>query len=594
MQGIRNTTERLSLMATKRTIIIVCALLVFSAGGISYHKRESIKTRINTWRANSLLADSIKAGVNDDWKEAERLVTAAWQLRPSEIEILRQRFTVSKKRSSKDMLSLANGVFQHPNATAEDRKNATALFFSIGDRITFNRLLSRLKYSERKQPDILEMESRFLLATGQPAAALEPIRELEGIRAEPTDQFLLAAALARTPSEDHSNQIAAQEVIDQIFQPDKDPLLAIAAFSLLGQIPSDQWQLETFSDATSRLEVIAKTVPVPPQILLIDVERRIESFPEKRDELIEDAVSRFIDESPEILGQWLLYKGQADRVLAEVATEAKAADSSLLFDLRLSALLQKKDWTSAEALLANSSRGANEASYLAYRALIAEQQGKVAEADNLWEESFDIAVGSDGRDRLLSIAQLAGSNNLKIRNRAVTEALKRPAAISPPSTEVSFVLPYLIKEDAFEDMLTVCRNLYRSEPDNPALFNNFAWMELINGSPHGAALIPKLRQIVERFSNKKGYRSTLTLAYLNEGDVEKATGASHALVESEEKLNGDYAVLALLRAKQDDIPGAEAYLKQVDWKDMMTRERLYFRRLLKDEGVYGVPLTLER
>ena len=78
--------------------------------------------------------------------------------------------------------------------------------------------------------------------------------ELEAKARETRRHLAARFGLAGAPSDDN---LESQEIIDQLFQPDKDHRARIELLFLLRQIPTELWQLETFSDAHKRLEGIA-------------------------------------------------------------------------------------------------------------------------------------------------------------------------------------------------------------------------------------------------------------------------------------------------------------------------------------------------
>ena len=263
------------------------------------------------------------------------------------------------------------------------------------------------------------------------------------------------------------------------------------------------------------------------------------------------------------------------------------------FSLRVHGLLQKKEWESAEKLLTSPHPDADKTTTLAFLGMVAAQRGDEESSKQLWEEALTQAKEAPGKNTLLRLARLAGQGNEDIRNQAATEALKRPSAIPTPLPDVTFVLAHLVKSDSFEDLLGVHLNLYRSEPENPILLNNTAWLALVGGIFDKNQMLPKLEKMLEDHPNVPQIRSTLTLAYLTLDEVDKAHASAQALIELEAKKSSELAVLALLLAKQGDKLGAIAYLKEINWREMMTRERLFCRQTLKDEGIRGeIPLTL--
>ncbi|MEM9281589.1 MAG: hypothetical protein AAGA96_07185 [Verrucomicrobiota bacterium] len=580
-------------MTRKKLILIVATLMIAGVSVAGYLKREGIANKVKSWRASSLVADSKKASEEGEWKESTRLLKAAWQLSPGRVDLLRHWFSVGKNAGSSELLAVAQALFQHPEATAEDRQEVMALFLVIGDRLTFARLLAALPEADRDLPEVLDLEARFLLANGQAGNALERLRRLEALKGEIEDRLLLATTLAQTPSEEGQNQIEAQEMIAELFFLGEDPQLALGAYFVLRQMPPESWQLEAFAEASDRLETIAKTTEIPPEIMLLDADRRLLAKPGDREVIFEETVSQLIEAAPAMLGNWLVSQGHPERVLEEIATDEAAEESPDLFVLRGLALIHLGEWESVREMLTTPHPDLPETTVLAYRGITASQLKNETDAEKYWEEALSAAMSDRSRQSLSRLVELASAWNEYIRDRAAAELLKRPTAIATPAAEVPYVLPHLIEADAFEDVLAVSRNLFFGEPENPSLLNNVAWLELVNGSFDRLLFLPRLEAIVQEHPDQASFRSTLVLALLEAGELENAATAALPLESSAKDRSGAWAVLGLLKARQGDKEAALACFEEVDWSEMMTRERLYFRQLLRKEGMGEVaPLML--
>ena len=98
--------------------VIVAMVLLIALSVAGYIKREGIKYHVNSWRASGLLEDSIKSSKEEDWKEAERLAFAAWQLNEGNYETLKQLYLASRAQSSRYILAASRMLFTHPGSQA--------------------------------------------------------------------------------------------------------------------------------------------------------------------------------------------------------------------------------------------------------------------------------------------------------------------------------------------------------------------------------------------------------------------------------------------------------------------------------------------
>ena len=556
-------------------------LVLLLAGTVFYLKREGIVHHVKTWRANSLLEKSREAGAKEDWEKADRLALAAWELHRGDYETLQQLFRMSLARRSPHLLAVAHAMANHPELTPEDRVGILRLYLAIGDHVNLSRQLKAVPKEQAESPEILEIIARFLLARNDPAKALGVLDRLRSMRAEPRDSLLAADALSRSDSDDGNARIEAQRIIDELFRPENPPDIALGAFALLGQIPPDQRDLTRFGDASERLDAIGKSHFVPPPLWLLETELEILSHPDRREELVARAVERWKTEAPQELGEWLLAMGETDVVLRIFSEENSPGHFQLLVRCRC----MRNEWEEAAEMLSDPPPGMNSAVLHGLKAIVAEKRGNKSDAGAQWERALRQAELENGRGTLLRLAKLAASaGNAGIRNRAMTEALRRPTAIALPASDVDFVFSHLIDRDEGEALLKVTLGLLASEPDNPIVLNNVAWLGIL--CDHSTRV--STDQLKERFPSAAGFRTTWALSLLEAGQVEEALAALApvAATRNEEgtaKMAGtDLALLALAWFRNGEEDRAASVLPEVNWEEMLTVERDFFKEALKD------------
>tara|TARA_R110000850_G_scaffold8214_3_gene30568 strand:+ start:524 stop:2278 length:1755 start_codon:yes stop_codon:yes gene_type:complete len=560
------------------------ALLLIGLGTAAFIKREGIKYHLSAWRAGTLLEDSKEAAAENDWKEAQRLALAAWQLNEGGYETLKQLNEASKQEQSRYLLTTSRLLFEHPESTPEDRISVLGLFLDIGDSTTFKALFSQLSNQEQVTPDAMELGVRFLLARNDTARALTLVNELIQLRGTPKDRLLSAHILSRMGASNPAAGRNAQILIEELFQGDSE--IALPAFSLLRKIPQEQWQLERFSNATERLGRIEEDAEVPTQFWLLAFEIEMAAAPEDRAIILDQATADWKDTDPVPFYSWLLSLGEAERVLTTI-DKSRATGTEEFFRVLLQANIAMKDWPEVNSLLSKPPSSMPPYLVLGLQAATLSQQNKKAASQTLWSRALSQAELATGQSSLLKLAKLAArAGNENIRNRAVTEALKRPSAVNLPVSEVGFLFSDLASNDAAEDLLAVSRNLLNSDPENPVLINNVAWLEIISGRGH-PEITTVMKSMVERFPEMPSLRSTLALSHLTEGNSAEAVKVLGPIISEVNQGiasgSSDQAVVSLALAQDGDTLRAKTLFEGIDWKQMMEIEANYFRKAIASE-----------
>ncbi len=564
--------------------VIAAVVLLIALGVAGFIKREGIRYYVNSWRASGLLEDSIKSSEEGDWKEAERLAFAAWQLNEGNYETLKQLYKASLEQRSRYILASSKMLFTHPEAKPEDRIDVLQLYLNLGDLVTFKALFGELRNEEQMSPDAMALGVRFLQARNDLPRALTLVDELLKARGDPADKLLAAEILSKIDDASGKAQANAQRFIDELFRVETEPEIALAAYELLRRIPTDSWHLERFADAENRLQAISANHEVQPSTFLLAKEFEVHQFPENRERILERTTAEWIEKNPSALCEWLLRLGESERILNLIEDNA-TRESSSLFRLVTLAAITEKQWERAEKLLRNPHPQMRPSIVLGLQAAIAEQQGQTARSRSLWQQALGQAELAPGQTALLEVAKLASrSGNAEVRNRAVTEALKRPSAISLPASDVAFLFEVLAEKDEADDLLTVSRNLLASDPENPVLINNVVWLELIM-EVERKDYSELLRSLVERFPDIPPLRSTLALSLMTNGKSEEALAMmaptfGSATAKRKNSSATDNAVAALAFARTGDLEQARPIYDQIQWSGMMEIEQAFFKKAL--------------
>ena len=561
--------------------------LAFSAA--SFSKRDAISWYLGVWRAESLISKSEWAAELGDWKKATQTAVAAWQLHPGEITILRRMYEAFSGARSAEALAVGRSLFEHPQATSEDRLSVISLFLGTGDLVTVSSLFSKLRPAEREKPEALELGARFFLARNHPQGALPLIDRLRMKREEPRDLLLAAKTLSLTPSEGDLAIAESQRIIGELFRNTTDDSLAVEGFLLLSTISSAHWQGDLFEDARSRLSSLEERgTTVPARAWLLADEIEMKNHPERRQEILQAAMDRWFGLEPRLLGQWLVGQGEAKRFLDQVPRSV-ALERPEMVPVVTQALILENRWERALSLLERAPEGTDPVVLLSLKAMIQTQTGHVAEAKQNWIRSYRQAEMTTGRQALLRCAQLASlGNQTDLRDKALAEAISRPSSLSIAATDVAFLFPSLASQNRSDDLLQVSLGLLDSEPENPQILNNAVWLQLMKGRADEDK-VKKLAENAKRFPAVNALQSTLALAQLKAGHTEDALSTLEPMKQrieagEAESAPTDRALVALALARAGETQRSREIANTVRWDKLLSVERQFFTAAI-DEAI---------
>lgn len=550
--------------------------------GLGFWKRDGISKRINHARADAHLNNAIEAGGEADWKRSERLCLAAWQLKQGDCDILRQLFTSARELKSKHLLIAASALFDHPESSPEDRLTVLDLHLEMGDYVGLKGMLTRLSDKELESPAAKHIGIRFFLARDDGRRALALTKKLLETRTDPGDLLLAAEVYARIPTRNNESQIEAQNIIFDLFLQSDDTSISLAAFSLLTNIHKSLW-LETYlSEVEARLHSFRSEeidIPLPVEFLAREIAMHL--HPATEEEVIEKAIATYRDSESIALGEWFLRLNRPELVEKALTFDA-ARKSGEASQVLVRSLIAQEEWETASRFLSRPHPEIPPMVVMSLRAVVSEGLGQEANASSYWDRAFDHAKLAGGRSGLIELARVASAAGRKnIRNRALTEALKRPSSINLAAEDVAFLFAHLSDNDESDNLLAISRNLLSSEPSNPVLINNVTWLELVTGRTPGASTIGHL---VNKHPEVKALRSTWTLALLAEGRNEEAFAAVAPLVMtgigSPDLSPTDHAVIALAHLRNGSTEIAASAKSTIDWDRLMTVERRFFTEAL--------------
>lgn len=567
-----------------RSIFILIPLAI----GLSIWKLDAIKGKLRSHRASSLLVTAKEASAKGDWETSQRLSLAAWQLKEGDVRILRQLFESATELQSSLLIDSADALSRHPGATGEDRSKILRFYLEIGDLLRFRELLTSMSEEEVNQPDTLSLAIRYCLSRNDNLRALALTGKLLEQRNSKEDQLLAAEVYLRIPTEENRSQSDALEIINRLFSTDEEPAIALAAFDLVNQIPFSARQDGMIPEPARTLEAIEVAgTPIPVSLFLLEKELSLLRPDADREAILDEAISSLAANDPHAVGEWLI-RMRAPEKVADFLSLERARTSGALSDLMVRSFIAQQKWNDALAIL--SDPHPDLAPYLVYglEAIIAGATGQSSSSQAKWERALEYATLNNGRGPLVALARFAASaGNESIRNRALTEALRRPSSIGMPVADVSFLFSHLAEADDDQNLLRISRKLLASEPDNPTLINNVIWLELMSGATPSAENLTKLDQLILDHPRMTTLKATRAVSFLEAGHESEALNLLAEAARDRSGLSAsDQAVIALTLQKNGDPAAAAALISEMDATGLMKVEYDYFAPVLKLPPVY--------
>lgn len=224
---------------------------------------------------------------------------------------------------------------------------------------------------------------------------------------------------------------------------------------------------------------------------------------------------------------------------------------------------------------------------LMLRASVARVLGRKSAETTAWRAALLEAERDLTQNHYLKLSRFAlavGENS--VAADAIVAACRHPRGVMPPSSEIEWVMPYLIENDRPDDLLSVSQRFLVSEWSNPVLMNNSIYLSLLlNGdAPIGENVLTLIEDLASKNPGILGIRTTLALAYLQSGRGEDA----HSVFRPEEFTGigwqrfapSDRAIFAMALRAHGSGEHATNVIAMIDWSEMLEAERAFFRSSL--------------
>ena len=578
------TAEELRLLKRKRKrwIISIVALVVITLGAV--FGGRPVLHRVKAWQARRHAREAFSLIDKEQWNDARKEATAAYQLWPNEPEAVRAVARFLSRTRQAQALEFWDNLEKINRLTHDDLVDEASIALITGDDNRAKRAVAALlggKLGAAKPIDHL-LEAQLAVRQGAATDAHDALQKVFDDSTATSREKLQAALLqiavsGNTEAWRDDAWARLRKIADE-----KDAA-GLDALTVLAQTIITQEKLpETFPIGGLELAQKLESHPLArAQQKLLAMDLRIREQKEARADLIAQATERWKNGEPEemaALATWLNSKSEFQRVLDAVPRE-KAVLSRDLFLQHLDALGGLGRWNDIKDLLDRDVFPLDQVVQKMYLARCNAQLGEKAASENNWQRAFEAARGDP--TKLLMLANYAEKNGAldtasAAYDEAATEAPKLRAAHQGRLRLVQATNDVKKIHDVLAEMLTIW-------PNDPSVQNDEAYTRLlllgleqsqVEGLKEKVESIEQLAaKLVEREPRSLPHRTLLALARLKLGKFSDAMDAYSNIQVSRGALTPSaLAVHAAVLAANGHAGDAATEVRDIDPKRLLPEE----------------------
>ena len=436
---------RLKRLKRRRLIVAAIAVVVILVAGI-FGARPALNA-VKAWQARRHAANAFAYINKQNWTDARKEATAAYQLRPTEPQSLRAVARFLSRTRQPDALEFWRQLEKIAPLTREDRQDEAAVAIMAGETTRAETAVHALLESKDVDPGSWLLAAQLSIQQGMADDAMSALRKIV-THPRATEQQQLQAALLELslgsgtagPDERATDAWSRIENISKGKSATALDALVLLAHRELsrpggtGSVPSTSKKDNTEVVPPAGLSHALASHPLaraPQKLLSLDLVEH--ASPSRHDELIAEGIAQWKDgDSDDLLAlaTWLSGKTEFQKTLETIPLE-KALLSRELFLQYVDALGGLGRWSEIKQLLESERYPLDPVVQLMYLARCNAQLGEKTAAENNWQRALESAGGDVGK--LISLGEYAEKNGIvdvaqSAFSAAATEAPKLRAA----------------------------------------------------------------------------------------------------------------------------------------------------------------------
>ena len=584
------TAEELRLRRRKRKrLIIAFVLLLVLVLGAVFGGRPAMH-EIKAWQARRHAHKAFALLEKEQWNEARKEATAAYQLWPTEPEAIRAVARFLSRIRQPQALEFWDLLSKQAQLTRADLREEASIALFAGDDARATRairaILSGANGPVTAGDHLLSAQLSFRVGATIEAhdAVLKIFADAQATNREKLQAALLGLAIS---GGNETWRGEAWSWLKKIAE-EKDAA-GLDALMVLGQTALGAQKLpDNFPLAGPELAQALETHPLaraPQKLLAVDL--KIREHGEQRTELLAQAVAQWKEAEPDeaaVLAMWLNGKGEFQRVLDSIPLE-KAIQARDLFLQYVDALGGLGRWSEIKELLDRDRYPLDPIVQKMYLARTNAQLGEKAASENNWQRALEAGRGDPGK--LVMLGSYAEKNDA----RDVAGAAYETAAAESPklrSAQQGRLRMAQTSSDT-KKIHGVLADMLAIWPNDPAVQNDEAYTRLLLGmqrSEDGSqrsepktdnqeliAIEELAAKLVERDPSSLPHRTLLALARLRLGQYGGAMEAYANIQAARSALTPSaLAVHAAVLAANGRGDDAAAEIREIDRMRLLPEE----------------------
>ncbi len=585
---------------------------------------------IKRWQSRRHAEKAFSLIEKEEWNEAQKEATAAYQLAPNEPEAIRAVARFLSRVRQPQALEFWDNLAKQQSLTRDDLRDEAALALSLGETGRAQKAVGQLLAENGGDTSARDwlLAAQLAAQSGSPNDAGAALQKIFAGKASAREQFqaaLLQISLARGGSEeDQKLQLEAWNRIEQLAKA-KDQV-GLDAVVLLAQRKLSQ-KTENLNGATGASDIdearrvserdankiksnstpatdpitnnqepftasaLASTLDAHPlakaphQLLAVDL--RIHTAPDEKEKLIQSAVDHWKEGDTDALvalGTWLNGKGEFQRELDTIPLN-RALQSRELFLQHVDALGALGRWEEIRGLLEGERFPLDPVIERMYLARCYAQLGQEVASQNNWERALELASGDPGK--LMTLAEYAEKNGAqKIAERACDTAL---ASAPKLRAALQMKLRLAQSERDTKKIHTVLAEMLKTRPNDIAIQNDEAYTRLLLAGAGNAEMLKSetlkslealAEDLIKREPASLPHRTLLALARLRQGQGAKAFEVYSALrIPPNAATPSAVAVHAAVLAASGRDEDAKTEAGAVNWEQLLPEEQALIEKL---------------
>ncbi len=528
------------------------------------------------WRGQRNLDVARTAVVNSDMTEARDHSLAALHGGAAGIETY--RILEQSMVSLRDPLhaEIARLLMTHPESSDEDRLKG---FRTITEDVPMGLVGQAwlgLPLHCQEDPRFVTLLAKRSIAEGrldevEPALLALPV----AARTLPVEQCLIEILIAKGRVED---AVQAQRRIGAAMT--RDGAGVSECLDLLEKIPVlslREWAL------TPVLRVLEKTAAGDParKALMIARIDYAANFP-RRAAILDAAIDRWKDDSPEALARFLVALGLPRRVLATLPMERVREQPGLLPWL-LVATLQSEAWSPLAALLDAYGQMLPKCEELAYRTVLAAKTGDSELRARTWHEAMMEAKFSAGADAFLNLQRMMREAEMpEEADKAMLAAIRTGRGPLPLYADQRPLLTSLVRQGRDRAMMEVCAIYLMFEFGNPVLLTQYAYLACLNELAAPKIIIEAMEGLAKDYPGELHLQLVIATALLIDGQAQRALEILDSVEFDPAKLPlGFQAMILVTQVQNRRLAGDDPLILAFPWQSLFPSERQQFGKRIR-------------